>query len=58
MIATFLKQGKPSPHTVAFACCVSAQVDADGFRFSGLRIDANFKRDNVALGDFTPVSQC
>src|SRR5450755_2072825 len=36
----------------------SGQIDADGFGFSGLLVDAHFKGDDLALGDFIAVSQC
>jgi hypothetical protein len=46
-----------SPHGRLSRTVSSAQVDADGFGFSGLRIDAYFKVHDFALGDFITVSQ-
>jgi hypothetical protein len=34
----------------------SGQIHADGFRFPGLRIDAHFKGDDLALGDLIALS--
>jgi hypothetical protein len=34
----------------------SGQIHADGFRFSGLRIDAHLKGDDLALGDSIALS--
>jgi hypothetical protein len=36
----------------------SGQIDADGFGLPGLLIDAHFKADDFALGNFIAVSQC
>jgi hypothetical protein len=40
-----------------FRALPSSQIHADGFRFSGLRIDAHFKRNSLALGDLIAISQ-
>jgi hypothetical protein len=39
------------------AALSSDQIDADGFRFSGLRVDTNFEADGLIPGDLIALAQ-